>query len=268
MYAIITENDQSEWADKTGELYHFPNKFKKILTPDTKVVYYKGSMKDKSYKNLRLESKPHYFGVGVIEDVFLDENSDKRDWFATIKNFVRFDYPILAKFENEYLETINPARPNSFWRDGVRKTTEEVYNRIIRLSGLNLTEDDSSLYNDQEETFLDTEIEMQEGKQTRRYSTVYERNPRLRTQALRIHGYTCMACGMNFEEVYGEIGKGFIHVHHIKPVSVEERSVNPRTDMVVLCPNCHCMIHRKKGMLLSIEELKSIINQHLLNNPN
>ena len=34
--------------------------------------------------------------------------------------------------------------------------------------------------------------------------------------------------------------------------------MNPKTDMTVLCPNCHSMIHRKKSKTLTIEELKAI----------
>ncbi len=58
-----------------------------------------------------------------------------------------------------------------------------------------------------------------EGGERRRFSTYYERNPFYRAKALEIHGFTCMVCSFNFEEQYGEIGAGFIHVHHNKPVS-------------------------------------------------
>jgi putative restriction endonuclease len=48
-YVIITENDISEWDDKTGIKYHFPSKYRSILTEDTKIIYYKGGVKDKSF---------------------------------------------------------------------------------------------------------------------------------------------------------------------------------------------------------------------------
>ena len=77
---------------------------------------------------------------------------------------------------------------------------------------------------------------------------------------MNIHGYSCFVCGFNFFETYGEIGRQFIHVHHINPLSqIGEQSVNPITDLVPVCPNCHCMIHRDKKYILTIEELKQIL---------
>ena len=101
-----------------------------------------------------------------------------------------------------------------------------------------------------------------EGKVTEYYVTKYERNPRNRKGAIKIHGYKCMVCGFDFEKVYGEIGKGFIEVHHVKPLYDldEEVVVNPETDLVCVCANCHRMIHKKKSTVLTIEELRE--NMH------
>jgi 5-methylcytosine-specific restriction protein A len=70
-----------------------------------------------------------------------------------------------------------------------------------------------------------------------------------------------MACGFDFEEVYGEIGKNFIEVHHVKPLysKDEEVEVDPKTDLICLCPNCHRMVHRYKDKVLSLSELKEIL---------
>jgi predicted HNH restriction endonuclease len=70
-----------------------------------------------------------------------------------------------------------------------------------------------------------------------------------------------MACQFNFAEKYGDVGTGYIHVHHVKPVSEldEEVVVEPSTDLAVLCANCHAMIHRKKDQTLTLEELKKLI---------
>ncbi|HEM7186449.1 TPA: HNH endonuclease [Providencia rettgeri] len=91
----------------------------------------------------------------------------------------------------------------------------------------------------------------------------YERDREARNKAIEIHGISCRVCGMNFESVYGEIGIGFIHIHHLKPLYTidEEYSVNPELDLVPVCPNCHAMLHRNKEML-SIEELKNLIQKN------
>ena len=87
-----------------------------------------------------------------------------------------------------------------------------------------------------------------------------ERDPTLRNNALAIHGFDCMSCGFNFEEYYGEIGKGFIEVHHVVPLAkAGETETNPETDLVVLCANCHRMVHRQRGFCLSLQEIRKHI---------
>jgi len=39
----------------------------------------------------------------------------------------------------------------------------------------------------------------------------------------------------------------------------EEVKVNPETDLVCLCANCHRMIHRKVNAILTPEQLKHIM---------
>ena len=74
----------------------------------------------------------------------------------------------------------------------------------------------------------------------------YERNPRAREACIRYHGTRCTVCSLDFSERYGEIGNGFIHVHHVRPISGpgSKKRVNPRDDLVPVCPNCHAMLHR------------------------
>ena len=100
-----------------------------------------------------------------------------------------------------------------------------------------------------------------EGRKIEYYVKKYERNPANREAAIRVHGYVCKACGFDFAKVYGALGKNFIEVHHIVPLSSldEEIIVNPETDLVCLCSNCHRMVHRKKNAIVTIDELKSIL---------
>lgn len=55
---------------------------------------------------------------------------------------------------------------------------------------------------------------------------------------------------MNFKDKYGEVGEGYIQIHHVKPLYSldEEIIIDPLTDLVPICPNCHSIIHRKKIM--------------------
>lgn len=45
-----------------------------------------------------------------------------------------------------------------------------------------------------------------------------ERDSSARNRCIEIHGLNCAVYDMNFEDVYGSIGIGYIHVHHKKPV--------------------------------------------------
>lgn len=88
----------------------------------------------------------------------------------------------------------------------------------------------------------------------------YERSRFNRATCIEIHGDSCIACGFNFGNIYGDLGKGFIHVHHVTPISTtgENYQINPVTDLTPLCPNCHAMVHRRNPPL-EIQELVEII---------
>jgi len=100
-----------------------------------------------------------------------------------------------------------------------------------------------------------------EGRIRNYYGKQYERNSQNRRIAIGIHGTTCVVCGFDFAEIYGERGEGYIEVHHIKPLSdlETEQIVNPETDLVPVCSNCHRMIHRRKNDVLSIEKMREIL---------
>lgn len=101
-----------------------------------------------------------------------------------------------------------------------------------------------------------------EGGSKKRLVSFYERNPRLRAKTILIHGTTCKICQFNFKDNYGVHGEDYIEVHHLIPVHTldEAINVNPETDMIVVCANCHRMIHRKKYNPLSIEDIINLRN--------
>jgi 5-methylcytosine-specific restriction protein A len=86
----------------------------------------------------------------------------------------------------------------------------------------------------------------------------YERNPIAREKCIEHYGAQCVVCDFNFEKEYGDIGKGFIHVHHLTQLSDIRQGyeVNPVNDLRPVCPNCHAMLHKKQPPL-TIDELKS-----------
>ncbi|MCZ2290606.1 MAG: HNH endonuclease [Burkholderiales bacterium] len=65
---------------------------------------------------------------------------------------------------------------------------------------------------------------------------------------LRRHGrIVCEVpgCGFDFARVYGELGAGYAHVHHLHPLAQSDKPRATRlADLAVVCANCHAMIHR------------------------
>lgn len=94
----------------------------------------------------------------------------------------------------------------------------------------------------------------------------YERNVEARKKCLQHYDCSCQICGFDFYKTYGEIGKNFIHVHHITPLSEinEEYIVDPKNDLIPVCPNCHAMLHRKlSGKEPTLGDLKQMINENI-----
>lgn len=120
-------------------------------------------------------------------------------------------------------------------------------------------------YEPQESDFHQQEDDVEdlyEGSEYEARGIRYERDRHARKLCLNKYGYRCQICKMSFEEVYGDVGKDFIEVHHLVPISERggNYQVNPYRDLIPLCSNCHAMVHvgMKKGV--SIEDLKERFN--------
>lgn len=120
---------------------------------------------------------------------------------------------------------------------------------------------------------FDENIDINEGTNKIVVSKVYDRSNKLREFAVK--NYTvdgrikCESCCFDFEEFYGHIGKGFIEIHHQKPVFMFEGEDLTRKlkdaifNVVPICPNCHRMIHKNRKNPLTITQIKSHISKEL-----
>lgn len=90
----------------------------------------------------------------------------------------------------------------------------------------------------------------------------YERNAslikKIKAQALKENKMlNCVVCNFSFLAQYGELGLGFIEAHHIYPLSEREGAqVTRKSDIALVCSNCHRMLHRDSEM--TIKKLKDI----------
>jgi 5-methylcytosine-specific restriction protein A len=89
----------------------------------------------------------------------------------------------------------------------------------------------------------------------------YERDDKARARCLAHFGYRCAVCSFSFGEAYGPIAERVIHVHHLRPLYEigEEYTVDPLEDLRPVCPNCHAVLHLRKPIPYSIEELQDLL---------
>jgi len=76
---------------------------------------------------------------------------------------------------------------------------------------------------------------------------------------LKTHAFIhCELCNSNLNDIYpAYLADGYIEVHHIKPISsLHEHTPTHLDDLILLCPNCHRMVHRNKNAENNLEELK------------
>ncbi len=187
-------------------------------------------------------------------------------------NYVRFEYDVLLNPETEevlsmeYLKT-NKKLAEQHWstqnsgikiRSNVAEELEKVwFDFTLKEHGLIVKPDFT----------VNKKTSLIEGAVRQITSNKYERNPQARKICIEKYGTQCSVCGFDFEKIYGEVGKDFIHVHHLNQVSSikKEYEINPIEDLRPVCPNCHAMIHREK-IPLTIEELKRKIENTVGNN--
>jgi 5-methylcytosine-specific restriction endonuclease McrA len=166
-----------------------------------------------------------------------DRLSESEGDFGTIEGFIK-----------EILEYGGNGLPNDLLLASDR--SEEVAESSLQV-------DDIARGKVDEKVILDSE-----GRRRLVQHVDYERSQKNRKQAIEIHGTTSAVCGFNFDEFYGrDYADGYIQIHHIKPLSEHEGAVDPATDLVPLCANCHAMAHRRRTTVTSLEELKAFIEE-------
>ncbi len=133
----------------------------------------------------------------------------------------------------------------------------------IRLSHEILTFVETTFSNVDNDDFfpetIDSNIDVYEGIKKQVAVNKYERSSVARAKCIEVHGCVCKVCDFDFKNMYGHIGEGFIHVHHILPLhSIGcNYKINYETDLIPVCPNCHAMLHRKyEGRTILVNELR------------
>lgn len=162
------------------------------------------------------------------------------------------------KYLEENINVVNYLLNNDFSSNDLKEAFDTVYANKNRATSI--------------ETF-DENVTINEGSGKFVISKVYERSITLRNIAIEHYSYNgrikCRACCFDFEEFYGLYGKGFIEIHHQKPVFMfagedfERKIEEALANVIPVCPNCHRMIHRKRDNPLQLDEIKNIVSREL-----
>jgi 5-methylcytosine-specific restriction enzyme A len=109
--------------------------------------------------------------------------------------------------------------------------------------------------------FEETEL-YKEGKVVQVFVNRYERNQKARLECIRHFGHHCFVCDFDFEKTYGDLAKGYIHVHHKTQLAEigKEYKIDPIEDLIPVCPNCHSVLHLTKPTM-TVEELKKCMKK-------
>ena len=101
-----------------------------------------------------------------------------------------------------------------------------------------------------------------EGSPYKAQVDLYERSLAARGACIKHFGPKCQICDFDFSSVYGDSMEGFIHVHHLEPLSEigEKYKVNPTEDLIPVCPNCHAVIHSRRPAY-SPDEVRSMLRK-------
>lgn len=152
---------------------------------------------------------------------------------------------------------------NGFGRAKIKDFIPDLKQKLVRKIGASWYASDGMLSNLLPEEIL-APAKYLEGTSKTISVNAYERNPKARQECIEHYGAICFVCSFDFKASYGEIGNGFIHVHHLIPLSEirQQYELDPIRDLRPVCPNCHGIIHRTQPAL-TIEILKLHMNIQL-----
>ncbi|WP_020469957.1 HNH endonuclease [Zavarzinella formosa] len=182
--------------------------------------------------------------------------------------FVRSDKiaslsPTIRHAHDAYIQAAASFKRVSPFRKSFSPAALEYIERVLGISlprpGYfidELTSQRASLLADE----IDFNRPLPEGAKYQITINAYERNPIARRLCIARYGTACVICDFSFGAVYGKVAEGFIHVHHLRPLSEigAEYEVDPVEDLRPVCPNCHAVLHQRTPAY-SIEEVRGFL---------
>lgn len=265
-------NDGILWNELTYEYYYYTNKKGKTascmlqLLSTTRWIYVNGKPKNKPNKFSRKQMRDA--GYCDNEKLF-DILGVKRTWEDSpdIPEDVKQMASIGEQFKGYSTDELDRARV-FLEEERQHRLHEELSNEELHdfIHETPVEECDESL-SGSSLTSSSSHIRAKEGALKLSLHIEHERSPSVvrRFKQHRFHldpDLKCEICGFSFRKTYGKLGLGYAEAHHTFPISWRQDSAETTfEDLVVVCSNCHSMLHKKIfGKPLSVDNLKTILS--------
>jgi predicted HNH restriction endonuclease len=205
----------------------------------------KSGMHDKYITIPKLQINPIEFFGKPPYDIKIKDKTSKSLFLFPYRYQKNKEYR-LSKF-SAYFKLKNAEVNDYIFIEKKKNKRDNSYYYIIDLikNINNISNKDLSLNTDEEPT---NNNNLEEGNKIKVWVNKYERNKKARDLCIAYWKSCCAVCNIEFKKKYGPIGEGYIHVHHITPLSTigKNYTIDPIKDLIPVCPNCHAMIHKKK----------------------
>lgn len=211
------------------------------------------------YKNARVYRKRQSFKNPPTKQHKLDKIDSYRieaDFSDTVLLPIH-ERKITVKRGKDWLGQANWWYPESKNNLEVIKFLNEILSPLLQ---------GKKVYQPEDEFIDEDESDFKEGKVSYKKHRVRERNlsvvKRAKEAFIKKHGHLfCECCSFDFKKCYGQIGEDFIEAHHTIPISSLEHSGKTKLeDIVLLCSNCHRMIHRRRPWL-NLDTIKDLVSK-------
>lgn len=243
-----------------------------LITPALYLIHKKPGI---TTGELIVELRNIFKPVGEDAELLHGRNDDK--FSQIVRNLVshhtldhRLGYSILEEgTAGTYTHSLTEQGLN-YLKENLSSLESLLSNDLGYLETLNgINEINNSQSSGKKVFIFDENVFILEGRRKSITSQVYERSKTLREKAIESYTHdgkiVCEVCGFDFYKSYGEIGRGFIEIHHQKPIFQYEETdfskvvTEALKQLIPLCSNCHRMIHRSKDAPLTIQELRAIV---------
>jgi predicted HNH restriction endonuclease len=199
----------------------------------------------------------------IVRNLVSHKTLDRTLRFANYEHRDRNGHFSLTQIGREYLE-------QNF--EALQSILYSSFPYEDRVHGIEQVDD--ATHNGREIILLDENSIITEGNRRVRVRRirVTERSKALREAAIQYYtdadGHIqCDACGFDFYDFYGEVGRGYIEIHHETPLlqyEDEDRKLFLREAVERVCPlcsNCHRIVHRDRLFVLDIDTLCQIVQE-------